>query len=61
MYPSLDLRRIFYPSRLHSMSDLVLSPSFAELCISSYLKNESDKLDPLASPLLITEEFVGGR
>lgn len=60
-YPAMDLRKVFTTSRIYSITDIFLWPSLLMLCMKSYLNNDLGKADdPLASPLLLTEEYVGG-
>jgi hormone-sensitive lipase len=59
-YPACDLRKIYSPSRIHSFSDAILHPPLLLLCLKEYLGNNSSakESDPLATPLLLTEEYV---
>lgn len=60
-YPALDLRKIFTTSRIYSITDPLLWPAVLLLCVKSYLNNSFEKAnEPLASPILLTEEYVGG-
>jgi hormone-sensitive lipase len=60
-YPAADLRNTFTSSRVHSLTDPLLWPRTLFLCVNSYLKDDFEKAnDPLASPVLLTEEYVGG-
>ena len=60
-YPATDLRMIFSDSTMQMMTDVFLWPSTMVLCIREYLDNNlSNAEDPLASPILLTEEYVGG-
>lgn len=54
IYPSLDLRRIYYPSRNYFLKDTILSPALAIMAIKNYIKDNEAENNPLASPLLIT-------
>ena len=60
-YPATDLRMMFSESRVHAINDVLLWPSILLLCLKQYLAGD-DKMaeDPLASPALLTEEYVGG-
>lgn len=61
LYPALDLQIAYSASRLHALTDPLLWPSMLLLCLASYLKNSTQEcMNPLASPLLLTEEWVGG-
>jgi hormone-sensitive lipase len=61
VYPAADLRYIFTPSRLHAITDPLLWPSMLLLCLNSYMNGNFERAnDPLASPVLLTEEFVSG-
>lgn len=54
-YPAADIRIMFSPSRLYSITDPLLWPSMLLLCLDSYLKgNLKMAEDPLASPILLT-------
>jgi acetyl esterase/lipase len=59
-YPATDMRFIFSASRLYAITDPLLWPSMLLICLNSYLKDITKANDPLASPLLLTEEYVGG-
>ena len=60
MYPLLDSRQIYYPSRKYIFHDPLLWAPMAEVFSNSYLRHKEDGNNPLASPLLLTEEFLGG-
>lgn len=55
VYPCTDLRSIYYPSRKFIFNDLLLWPAMVKMFLNAYLSNEKDTLNPLASPLLLTE------
>jgi acetyl esterase/lipase len=60
-YPATDMRFAFSTSRLYAITDPLLWPSMLLICLNSYLKGDISKAnDPLASPLLLTEEYIGG-
>lgn len=60
-YPATNLKFIFTPSRLYSITDPLLWPSMLLLCLNSYLKGDLSQCeDPLASPILFTEDYVNG-
>lgn len=60
-YPATDLRMLFTQSKIYSMTDVFLWPSTLLLCLKQYLQGDNSKaIDPLASPLLISEEWIGG-
>lgn len=55
-YPATDLRMLFSESKFHSITDVLLWPSTLLLCLKEYLQGDNSKaLDPLASPILLTE------
>jgi hormone-sensitive lipase len=57
-YPALNLAiSAFTPSLLTSMDDFILTYSFLNVCINSYIPPDADpKKDPYLSPSLITDE-----
>jgi len=60
-YPAVDLRMMFTLSRIYSLTDILLWPPMLLLCLNSYLsKDFSQAESPVASPLLLTEEYVNG-
>ena len=60
-YPAVDLRKSYSPSRIHSITDPLLWPTMLMLCIKAYFEGDLNKgEDPLASPVLFTEEYVSG-
>lgn len=61
-YPASDLRFIYTPSRIHSLEDAILHPSLLLLCLKEYLGTNQKQIDkdPLASPILLDEAYVGG-
>ncbi len=60
-YPAADLRYIFTSSRLYAITDPLLWPPMLLLCLNSYINNDISKAnDPLASPILLSEEYVNG-
>lgn len=60
-YPACDLRKEFSPSKLFAFTDPLLNPSMLILCLNEYLNGKlEDSMNPLASPVFLTEEFVGG-
>ena len=54
IYPSLDLRKVYYPSRQYFLIDPILWPSFALFVVDSYLKDPEEAYNPLVTPLLLT-------
>lgn len=60
-YPACDARKRFSPSRINSFEDPILYPTLLLMCLEEYLGyNQLTQYNPLASPLLLTEAFVGG-
>lgn len=60
-YPTIDIRRKFTPSKVNSLMDPLLWPTMLEMILKEYLGNDLTLQDnPLASPLLLTQSFVGG-
>lgn len=60
-YPATDLRMIFTESKLNAITDVLLWPSTLLLCLREYLNGDNSKaVDPLASPILLDEEWVNG-
>ena len=58
-YPAVDLRLKFTLSRVYALTDVLLWPSMLLLCLNSYLNKDFDQAEnPLASPVLFTEQFV---
>ena len=60
LYPNLDSRKIFYGSRKYILHEPLLWPSLIKLAYEKYFPSNHDLSHPLSSPLLLTEEFVGG-
>jgi acetyl esterase/lipase len=58
-YPCVDTRMIYYPSRKYIINDPLLWPSIALMFFNSYT-NEKQRDDPIASPLLLSEEYISG-
>jgi acetyl esterase/lipase len=61
-YPASDLRMTYTPSRLNAFTDAILHPALLLLCLKEYLgvnQREAEN-DPLASPVFLSEAFVGG-
>lgn len=55
MYPAVDLRKRYTPSRLNSFTDGIFQPSLLMLCQEEYLGQDiRNQYDPLASPVLLT-------
>jgi acetyl esterase/lipase len=60
-YPACDTRLRYSPSRLLSFDDAILYPTLLLLCLNEYLGYKTEnQYDPLASPLLLSEEYVSG-
>jgi acetyl esterase/lipase len=60
-YPAVDLRLTFSRSKIYSLTDVLLWPSMLLLCLKSYLSSDFKKAEnPIASPILIDEEYVNG-
>lgn len=61
VYPGVDLRLTFTKSRVYSLKDVLLWPTMLLLCLNSYLNYDMSQAEnPLASPILLTEEYVNG-
>jgi hormone-sensitive lipase len=61
-YPACSLVKTFSPSKLHAFTDPLLNPPMLLLCEKEYLSGRKEvELDPMASPLLLTEDYVGGK
>ena len=58
MYPAVDLRMGYSPSRLNSFSDGIFLPSLLLLCQREYLRDKSYQYSPYASPILLQEGFI---
>jgi hormone-sensitive lipase len=60
-YPPTDMRMMFSESRMNAITDVLLWPTTLLLCLKQYLQEDPTKAeDPLASPALLTEEYVSG-
>lgn len=57
-YPAVDTRTKFTPSRINSFNDTILYPTLLLLCMQEYLGNVENQINPLASPILLTEDYV---
>ena len=61
VYPGVDLRLKFTISKMNALTDVILWPSMLLICLRSYLNNDLKLADdPLASPILLSEEYVNG-
>ena len=58
-YPFLDGTAHFYDSRKYLIEDPLLWPSFGNLALNSYIQSH-EVSNPLISPLLLTDSYVGG-
>ena len=58
VYPAVDLRVRFTPSRLNSFNDPILLPPLLLLCLEEYLGDREAQSDPLASPILLNQKFI---
>ena len=57
-YPAVDTRTKFTPSRINSFNDVILYPTLLLLCMQEYLNDMQNQFNPLASPILLTEDYV---
>lgn len=60
IYPSTDIRKVYYPSRRYLIDDPALWPPMVNVMMESYITKPEHWDEHLANPISLTEQYVGG-